>query len=300
MRLVKLIGLEVEALLDEHERTLANIARYEDLLNNYDAMADDIMQDLEKIKNEFGRPRRTALTVEGAAEYVEQEEEAREIVFLMDRFGYARTVEKPLYEKNKETLDAEARYVFPVMSDSRICLFTEAGKLHTLKAADLPNTKLRDKGIPVDNVTNFRTQEETIIGVMSREEMIRSELLFATKDGFVKRCQGAELDSNNRTVLATKVGDGDALVFAGRSDEMEYVVRSSSDDHYIRFEKAEIPVQKKNAAGVRGMKLGAKASVQEAYLLENGSAFAVEKNGRQILLNRLKLSKRGGQGTKNR
>ena len=48
------------------------------------------------------------------------------------------------------------------------------------------------------------------------------------------------------------------------------------------------------------MKLGAKASVQEAYLLENGSAFAVEKNGRQILLNRLKLSKRGGQGTKNR
>jgi len=300
MRLVKLIGLEVEALLDEHERTLANIARYEDLLNNYDAMADDIMQDLENIKKEFGRPRRTALTVEGAAEYVEQEEEARQIVFLMDRFGYARTVEMPLYEKNKETLDADAKYVFPVMSDGRICLFTAAGKLHTLKAGDLPNTKLRDKGVPVDNVSNFRTQEEKIIQVMPRDEMIRSELLFASRDGFVKRCAGAELDSNNRTVLASKVGEGDELIFAGRSDEMEYVVLISSDDHFIRFEKSEVPLQKKNAVGVRGMKLGAKARTEEAYLLENGSAFGIERNGRQVLLNRLKLSKRGGQGTKNR
>ncbi len=300
MRLVKLIGLEIEALLDEHERTLANIAHYEDLLNNYDAMADDIMADLDAIKKEYGRKRRTALTSEGAAEYVEAEEEARQLVFLMDRFGYARTMEPALYEKNKETLDAESKYVFPVMSDGRICLFTESGKLHTLKAADLPNAKLREKGVPVDNVSNYRTTEETIIQVMPHETMIRSELLFVSAAGTVKRCGGSELDSANRTVLATKVADGDRIVFAGRSDEMEYVVLVSSDDHFIRFEKAEIPVQKKNAVGVRGMKLGKNASVTEAYLLEKGSSFTLNRNGRAVALNRLKLSKRGGQGTVNR
>ena len=300
MRLAKLIGLEVEALLDEHERTLANIAHYEDLLNNYDAMADDIMQDLAEVKKEFGRKRRTALTVEETAEYVEEKEEAREIMFLMDRFGYARTMESALYEKNKETLDAESKYVFPVMSDGKIALFTETGKLHSVKVQDLPLAKLKDKGVPVDNVSNFRTAEDTLVSVMSCEMMVRSELLFVTALGSVKRCAGAELDSANRTVAATKVAEGDKVVFAGRSDEMEYVVMVSSDDHFIRFEKAEIPVQKKNAVGVRGMKLGAKALVEEAYLLEKGSSFTIERGGRQIAANRLKLSKRGGQGTKNR
>ena len=61
MRLYRLIGLEIDALMKEHEETLANIARYEDILNNYDSMADVIIQELDAFKKEFAVPRRTVV-----------------------------------------------------------------------------------------------------------------------------------------------------------------------------------------------------------------------------------------------
>ena len=91
MRLYKLIGLELEALMKEHEETLKNITRYEDILNNYDSMAEVIIADLDKIKKEFARKRRTAIENAEEAVYEENKIEEQEVVFLMDRFGYAKT-----------------------------------------------------------------------------------------------------------------------------------------------------------------------------------------------------------------
>ena len=300
MRLAKLIGLEIEALIDEHERTLANIAHYEDLLNHYDAMADDIMQDIARIRKEFGRPRRTEITRVEETAYVEEKPEARPLVFLMDRFGYARTVDPTVYEKNKEALDAESRFSFPVMSDGKIGIFTDKGQLHTLKCEDLPLAKVRDKGIPVDNISNFRTNEENITAVMPMNTIEGSEIFFATKDGMVKRCEGKELISNNRTVFATKLADGDRLIFAGCSGEMDCVVLASSDGKMLKFEKSEVPVQKKNAVGVRGMKLAQGERVTGTWMIAGGTSHTAEWNGRTVALHRLKTAKRGGMGTKTR
>ena len=93
MRLYKLIGLEIEALQKEHEETLAKIARYEDILNNYDSMAAVIMEDLDRIKKEFARKRRTVVENAEEAVFEEKKVEEQEIVFLRDRCGYAKTVD---------------------------------------------------------------------------------------------------------------------------------------------------------------------------------------------------------------
>jgi len=107
MRLYKLIGLEIEALMKEHEETLKNIARYEDILNNYDSMAEVIIEDLEHFKKEYARKRRTVVENGQEAVYEEKKVEEQEVVFLMDRFGYAKTVDVATYERNKEAADAE-------------------------------------------------------------------------------------------------------------------------------------------------------------------------------------------------
>ena len=101
MRLYKLIGLEVQALMAEHETTLKNIARYEDILNNYDSMAAVIIDELKAVKKEFGRKRITSVENAAEAVYEEKKIEEMEVVFLMDRFGYARTIDKAAYERNK-------------------------------------------------------------------------------------------------------------------------------------------------------------------------------------------------------
>ena len=88
MRLYKLIGLEIDALMKEHEETMKNIAAYEDILNNYDSMAAVIMGELDQIKKEYGSKRKTSIENAEEAVYEEKKMEETEVCFLMDRFGY--------------------------------------------------------------------------------------------------------------------------------------------------------------------------------------------------------------------
>ena len=97
MRLYKLIGLELEALINEHEETMANIYRYEDILDRRDSMAQVIMNELDGIKKEYSHPRKTVIENGQEAVYKEKELEEMDVVFLMDRFGYAKTVDVSTY-----------------------------------------------------------------------------------------------------------------------------------------------------------------------------------------------------------
>ena len=107
MRLYKLIGLELEALINEHEETMANIYRYEDILDRRDSMAQVIMNELDGFKKEYSHPRKTVIENGQEAVYKEKELEEMDVIFLMDRFGYAKTVDVSTYERNKEAADAE-------------------------------------------------------------------------------------------------------------------------------------------------------------------------------------------------
>ena len=87
MRLYRLIGLEMEALEAEYEKTMKNIERYQDILENYDSMAGVITKELDSIKKEYGTPRKTAIENGEEAVYEEKKMEEMEVCFLMDRFG---------------------------------------------------------------------------------------------------------------------------------------------------------------------------------------------------------------------
>ena len=180
MRLYRLIGLEIEALQKEHEETLENIARYEDILNNYESMAGVIMEELDSYKKEYGRKRRTVIENAEEAVFEEKKIEEQEVVFLMDRFGYARTVDTAVYERNREAADSENRYVVHCMNTGRLCLFTDTGRMHQVKIQDLPHGKFRDKGTPIDNVSNYSSTGEQIVAVFDSEQMRFARLLFAT------------------------------------------------------------------------------------------------------------------------
>ena len=87
MRLYRLVGLEIEALIAEHEQTLKNIARYDDILNNNDSMAGVSIGELEAFKKEYARKRRTVVENAEESGFEEKKIEEQEVVFLMDRFG---------------------------------------------------------------------------------------------------------------------------------------------------------------------------------------------------------------------
>lgn len=298
MRLVKLIGLEVEALIEQHKLTLERIAHYEHLLNDYDAMSRDIISDLQSIEKEYGRERRTA--IENAEEVVIEEKkmEPEEVVFAMDRFGYVKILDVSAYEKNREAADADNKYIFRVMNTDKIGIFTDTGKLHTVKVTDIPVKRLRDKGVPVDNLTNFTNRTEDIVWVYPMQNIAAGKVFIATKTGQVKLVPGAEFVSSVRSITATKLQDGDAVIMAGMADESDTVVLLSAMGYYTRFALSEVPEKKKAAIGVRGLKIQEGDELKAAYLLGGQGEFSIDYNGGKLSLGRIRISKRGTKGTK--
>ncbi len=299
MRLYKLIGLEIDVLQKEHEETLKNIARYTDILNHYDSMAAVIVKELDHYKREFGRPRRTVL--ENAEEIVLEEQKVEEmpVVFLMDRFGYVRTIDETIYERNREAADAENRFVLHCLNTDRVCVFTDRGKVHLLKVLDVPYGRFRDKGTPLDNLCNYNSSEENFVAVMALNDIRDTVLTFVTRQAMAKQVEGKEFDVVlKRTIAATKLQDGDLVVAVHAASEQAHVVLATEKGFFLRFPVSELPLKKKTAVGVRGMKLSEQDAVEAVYWLEGDRSTEVTYEGRTIHLNRLRIGSRDSKGTK--
>lgn len=298
MRLYKLIGLEIEALLKDHEKTLANIAEYEEILSNRAAMAKVIIRELESYKKEYKRPRKTLIDNLEEVVIEEKKIEEMDVVFLMDRFGYAKTIDVTTYERNKEAADTENRYVLTCKNTDKICIFTNKGQMHLLKVLDLPFGKFRDKGTPIDNLSNYNSSEENFVYINNLASVSGTKLIFGTKTAMLKVVDGNEFDVAKRTTAATKLNDGDELLLVGGLMGGETLVMQSEKDFFLRIDAATIPEKKKGAVGVRGMKLGAGDALTAIHLLSDGDNVTVEVKGKEVALNRLHVGNRDTKGTK--
>ena len=300
MRLYKLIGLEIEALMKDHEETLKNIARYEDILNNYDSMAEVIIEDLEHFKKEYARKRRTVVENGQEAVYEEKKVEEQEVVFLMDRFGYAKTVDVATYERNKEAADAENKWIVNCINTGKLCVFTNTGKMHQIKVLDLPYGKFRDKGQPIDNVSNYDSTQEMVVYMCDELQLRYAKLLFATKQGMIKKVQGNEFQVAKRTIAATKLQEDDELISVQVITDDQHAVLQTRDGYFLRFGAQEVAEKKKAAVGVRGIKLRKNDELEQVYLFYEGTECKISYGDRELTLNRLKVAKRDGTGTKAR
>ncbi len=298
MRLYKLIGLEIEALIKDHEDTIANIFRYEDILDRRDSMAQVIINELEEIKKEYKRPRRTAIENAEEAVYKEKELEEMDVMFLMDRFGYAKTIDMNTYERNKDAVNAENKYVFKCKNTGRICMFTDSGQLHVIKVLDLPFGKFRDKGTPIDNLSNYCSDKEEIVFITNQTELNLRRVLFVTKQSMMKVVDGGEFDVTKRTVAATKLQDDDKVLSIVCIHDQKNIVLQSKEGYFLRFPIDEIPEKKKTAIGVRGMKLDGKDELEAVYYTQNGIEAVIPYKSKNLVLNTLKLGKRDGKGVK--
>ncbi|MDO4523405.1 MAG: DNA topoisomerase (ATP-hydrolyzing) [Eubacteriales bacterium] len=298
MRLYKLIGLEIEALMKEHEKTLKNIATYQDLLNNYDSMAKLIVKELKALKKEYARERKTL--VENAAEAVFEEKkvEEMEVFFLMDRFGYARCVDAPTFERNREAALAESKYVISCMNTDKICVFTDLGNQHIIKVLDVPFGKFRDKGKPIDNFCNYDGSKELIVYAQSMQKVKMSVLVFGTELGMVKQVEGSEFDVAKRTIAATKLQEEDRLLSVSCLGEAQTCVFRTAQGMCLRIQIKDIPQKKKGAIGVRGIRLNEGDRVENIYYPDSSWDNTILYREKEVHLDKLKIGNRDTKGTK--
>ena len=321
MRLYKLIGLEILALQKEYDEACKKIARYEKILGSRKEMAKVIKEDLMKIKKEYAVDRRTVIEDGKEAVFIEKKVPEQEVMFIMDRFGYAKTIDMAAYERNKEAVHNEYKYIFSCMNTDKICIFTDNGMLHQIKVKDIPfSTKFRDKGTPIDNLGNYDSSGERIIYLCASERIRQKRLLFVTKLGMMKLVDTSEFDVMKKTVASTKLTDGDELIGIYETDARTEVLSKfnydgtvgeeevvSSDQNiilqtangvFLKFSLTDVPQKKKNAVGVRGIKLGSDDYIEDVYILTNGDELSMDYKGKMLDFGKMKMAHRDTKGTK--
>lgn len=277
MRLSRLIGLELEALKKENEKTKQNIEKYIKILSDKKYMKKVIKDDLESIIKEYGQPRKTSIkNIEKAVIKKEAPKAFKEVV-LMDKFGYVRAVSDTVYEKNKEAADSESKWVIPVMSDDKVVFITENGIMHTVPANKIPFGKFRDKSIPVDNVSTLDTTTDLILYAEAMRDMAgetaggaagetvssKNVYVIVTNLGGVKKLPGAEFSVKSKNTKYIKLKDGEVCTDFVKVEKGEpEIVLVSEAGRFLRFSAADIPEKKRGAGTVAGiaMKDGEKLS----------------------------------------
>ena len=298
MRLYKLIGLEIEALMKEHDETLENIAKYEDILEHRSSMAKVIIKELTAFKKAYGKERKTVIDNLKEAVVAAKKIEEQDVVFLMDRFGYAKIVDTSVYERNKEAANAEYKHIFTCKNTDKICIFTDKGQMHLLKVLDLPYGKFRDKGTPIDNLCNYDSKEENVVYLAGLEHVSSHRMLFGTKYAMIKVVDGMEFVVAKKTTAATKLGEEDEVLTVCPLEENDTLVMATKKDMFLRIDCAQIPQKKKGAVGVRGMKLAAGDELKSIHVLHEGEEKEVEVKEKPVALHRLHVGNRDTKGVK--
>jgi len=169
-----------------------------------------------------------------------------------------------------------------------------------VKVLDLPHGKFRDKGVPIDNISNYSSADEQIVSVYDSEQMRFAMFLFTTAQGMIKKVDGSEFQVSKRTIAATKLQEEDFLLSVQVINENKHVVLQTKSGYFLRFPASDVPVKKKAAVGVRGIRLQKKDELDNVYLFEEGTETKITYNEKEVTLNRLKTAKRDGTGTKAR
>lgn len=295
MKMSRLVGLELDTLQKDLDMQNKAIAKYTKILSKDTELKKEIKTELINIRDKFGRDRRTEIIDAKPIEIVEKEEEEEEIVILSDRFNYFHAVDKNVYDKNKDTISGDFIYKIETTNKDKLVVFCDSGKAHIIKTSEIPYGKLRDKGQPLDNISNYNSKSENVIGIATINSGI--PLIFISSDGFVKKVNVNEFDVTRKTVDATKLKDNAKLISVTPYNEKGYMVLGTANDIFIRFKQEEIPEQKKNAVGAIGIKME-NDELQYVFNVEKVKDELNIKDGITISADRIKLTRRGGKGNK--
>lgn len=300
MPLGRLIGLEILKLNKENEELSAKISEYKKVLGDKQELYKVIKKQLQAYKKEFAHPRRTRLCDVQRTEYVE-EVKVENLMILIDRFGYVKAVDQAAVQRAGEETLSEYRFLIPIRSDDKLCCFTREGNLYQLKASSLPKCRLKEKGTLIQNLC--RLDKEEIVFYTSFEELFEGQLLFTTRQGYIKMVSGAEFETKRSLMAATKLENGDTLctlkllssadIFAGDRKVILLTKKGLS----LGFPLEEVSELKKTSRGVKGITLEKEDELVFAEVVPQEQE-TFEFEGKSLSAKKVRLRRRAAKGQK--
>ena len=321
MQLKRLQGLEREKLEAEYKELEARIAYYRELLSNEEMLKGVLKDELIAIRDKFGDERLTEIQdVEDEID-IEDLIEEEQCVFTLSHAGYCKRVPASTYRSQKrggrgvtgQTLKEEdfVEGVFAASTHDYILFFTNLGKVHRRKGYQIPEAGRTARGTNLVNILPFEPGEKVTAG-LTVHEFDEDYLVFVTKHGTVKRLELSSLNTARKAgIRALTLSDGDELIAVMKTDGHQNIMLASKNGMAICFDENDVRVMGRDAAGVRGMTLGAGDEIVGAGIAADGKQLlsvtefgygkrtAIEEYMRLGDDGQRHVQQRGGKGLKN-
>lgn len=273
MRLIQLVGLEIERLVDEYAKLAAEIADYEDILSSRPRVLQIIREDCEAMKARYGDDRRTA--IEDAVGEIDMESLIREhdVVVTISRGGYAKRVPAETYRAQARggkgiragtSKDEDfVQHLFVASTHDHLLCFTNTGRVFKMKVYELPEMARTAKGRAIVNLLDLKEGEKVWAFLTIKDFEANSQFLtFATRGGIVKRTPLRAYRNVNRSgLIAVGLKEGDELYDVALTNGNDDVLLVTSNGMAIRFAEDDVRVMGRSAAGVKGIDLADDACV---------------------------------------
>ncbi len=310
MRLQRLTQLERHKIAEEHTQTLALIADLKEILASDARLMRIIKEELLALKAEYGDERRTEILTETTELTIEDLLADEEMVVTITRSGYIKRTHVDLYRSQRrggkgvtgmETKEEDiVQDLFVATTHSSLLFFTTQGKVHWLKVHEIPEGGRQAKGKAMVNLLALAEGERVATVPSIREFEAGGHILFATKQGKVKKTELEAYSHPQRGgIKAIALEAGDEVITARRTDGQRDVVLSTKKGVIIRFSEEEVRPMGRVAAGVRGIELEAGDEVIAAEVVQEGSALltVTERGyGKRTPLGEYRLQGRAGRG----
>jgi DNA gyrase subunit A len=310
MRLAKLTGLEIEKLEEELAEVRATITALRSLLASKAERMAMLKMELEDVVKRFGDARRTEITSDEGEFTIEDLIAEEEMVITISHTGYIKRTSVSTYKKqrrggrgnNGAVLKDEdfIEHLFVASTHDYVLVFTDDGRCFWLKVHEIPEAGRAAKGKPIVNMINVTPDTKVSALVTVRDFPDDQFLLFATKNGTVKKTALSQYSNvRNNGIKAIKVEDGDELIDVQVTTGTNDVVLATRHGLSIRFHEQDVRQMGRDTTGVKGIELGARDQLIGMVVLKRDANLLVVTErglGKCSPIDEYRVQRRGGKG----
>ena len=312
MRLKRLTGLEKSKIEDEITELLNLIKELEEILASDEKIFNIIKEEMLEIKEKYSDERRTYIDMT-AIDFIEDESliPVENVVLTLTNKGYIKRLPVDTYKiqnrggvgiRGMATNEEDfVENIVNVSTHDYILFFTTKGRVFRIKGYEIPEYGRQSKGLPIVNLLNL-DKDEKITSLLKIEKEEQSKyLVFATKEGLIKRTDIGEFDSiRNNGKKAITLREEDELISVKKTNGDAEILMCSSNGRMVRFNEDSIRVMGRSASGVKGINLDDSVLINMDVVSEKQEVLVITKNGygKKTPIEEYRITNRGSKGVK--
>jgi DNA gyrase subunit A len=308
-RLTRLARIDLETRIEDLR---TEISELESILADEAKLRTVIKDELAEVKEAFGTPRRSKVTLDAGDMDIEDLIDDEELVVTLSQRGYVKTVAADAFRAQgrggRGVAGAKLRdedyvtHILTTTAHAYLLFFSNLGRVYRLKAHEIPKKDRTARGTAMPNLLQLQPGEHIQAIIDTRDYETNRFLFFATKQGQVKKTKFNEYDSSLRTgLIAIRLRDGDELVRVIPTNGGDDILMVTRQGQGIRFSEDGVRPMGRAAAGVRGMKMRPGDEVVSCDTCRDDVAMLIVTDagyGKRTQLEHFNAQGRGGQGVR--